>query len=161
MGAQMLHVHLQMILQVFANAGQMMNRCDANFAQIIFVAYARHLQQLRRIKGTTAQDHFFGSNYFLSSKRKCVLHTHNRLAFGNQSRRKRPALHRQVLAMLHGMQICASCTKSTTSLDVSVERRKTFLLETIYIRRKRMASFLHCLEKCTEQRVLDCTTLHM
>jgi hypothetical protein len=41
----MLNIDLEVILQVLAYSWQLMHRSNANFFQLIAVAYARHLQQ--------------------------------------------------------------------------------------------------------------------
>ena len=52
------HPRLQMILQVFADAGQRVDDADAEALQQVRRADPRQLQQLRRLERAGAQDHF-------------------------------------------------------------------------------------------------------
>jgi hypothetical protein len=54
----MLHIDLEMILQVFTDARKMMYDVDAKRCQMICIADARKLQQLRRVDGAAATDDF-------------------------------------------------------------------------------------------------------
>ena len=56
--ALVLNVHLQMVLQVFADAGQFMYDRNAQLFQPLWVTYARALENLRGGNRTTAQQHF-------------------------------------------------------------------------------------------------------
>ena len=53
LGACMLHINLQMVLQVFSNPWKFMNYFDTQGLKFIQVPNARKLQKLRRIEGAS------------------------------------------------------------------------------------------------------------
>ena len=57
-----LHVHLEVVLEVLADTGKVMHRRDPDGPEVIGVADARDLQQLRRVERATAQDHLAGAH---------------------------------------------------------------------------------------------------
>ena len=62
----MLDVDLEVVLQVAADGRQVVDDVDAERSQVLGVADARQLQQLRRVEGAAAQDHLAGA------RRVCV-----------------------------------------------------------------------------------------
>ena len=57
LGAGVLHIGFQVVLQVFAYAAQRCDHVQAKGLQFSRVANARELQELRRIDGATRQNH--------------------------------------------------------------------------------------------------------
>ena len=157
----MLNIDLEVVLQVLAYSRQLMHRSNANFLQLIAIANARYLQQLWRVKRSTAQNNFLRPHRALATKWQFVLNARCSFSVGKNLRDERATLHSQILAMLHRMQICARCAVPTTTLHVAIECREPFLLITVYVLRNWMASLLHCFEESTEQWIFYSTTLHM
>ena len=56
----MLHVHLEVVLELFTDGGHVLHRRDADAAQVLGVADARQLQQLGRVERSAAQHHLAG-----------------------------------------------------------------------------------------------------
>ena len=64
----MLHIHLEVVLQVLAYSRQMMHWRDANLLQLLAIANTGNLQQLRRVKRASTQNHFLGVHCALATK---------------------------------------------------------------------------------------------
>src|SRR5579884_2378040 len=56
----MLDIHLEMVLEVLADAGQVVMRPDAERLELARVAYPRELEQLRGVDRPAGQDHVSG-----------------------------------------------------------------------------------------------------
>jgi hypothetical protein len=76
-----LEIDLQMVLQVLADAGQMMHRSDAGRTQALLVADARQLQQLGRVEGRRGKDHLARRPDGVHPAEPAVLDAHRALAF--------------------------------------------------------------------------------
>ena len=87
---------LQVILQIFADTGQMMPYRDAVRLQQRCGADAGELQQLRRLNRACRQQHFsFAMRGFLRAALR-VVHTHHLLPFENQTSRMGTGFDAQV-----------------------------------------------------------------
>ena len=64
LGARMLHINLQMVLQVFSNSWEFLNYFDTQGLKFIQVPNARKLQKLRRIEGASTGDDFSTLNAY-------------------------------------------------------------------------------------------------
>jgi hypothetical protein len=72
--------YLQMILQVFAYAGQRMHHRNAHLGKQFCGTHARTLQQLRRTDGAGRQDHFGGRRGLMAFPALDILNTDGALA---------------------------------------------------------------------------------
>ena len=61
---------LEVILQVLADAGQVMDERDIGGAEVLAVADAGDLQQLRRVERAAAQDHLTGAHRRVAAPRQ-------------------------------------------------------------------------------------------
>ena len=58
----MLDVHLEVVLEVLADTGQVVHDVDPDAPQVFGVADAGELEQLRRVERAAAQDHLAGAH---------------------------------------------------------------------------------------------------
>jgi hypothetical protein len=67
-----LDVDLEVVLQVLADAGQVVHDVDAERLEVVRVADAGELQQLRRVDRAAAQDHLAGGDG-VPPRRRCAV----------------------------------------------------------------------------------------
>ncbi len=103
--ALVLDVHLQMVLQVLADPGQLVHHGDVELAQVRRIADARAQQDLRRGDGPGAQQHFAAGANLLCLAAAQVAHAHGALALELDHVRGGVGLDGEVVAPLGLVEI--------------------------------------------------------
>ena len=153
LGAGVLYVHLQMVLQILTDTGQRVNDLDAVFLQMSRIAHARQLQQLRGVDGTpTAEDLSPVSSLNLPSPLK--LDTYRPRALEENPVGVRLAANVEVRPRLDGVQVGARRTESTSSVDVAIKRPKTLLAGAIHVIKTRIPRSFSSFEESLEEGAL-------
>ena len=122
-----LDVDLEVVLQVLADAGQVVDDVDPETAERPRVADAGELEHLRRVDRTAAQDDLGAARPLDLAAPVAVLDADRARALEEQSRDVRPTLDRQVRPPHHRVQVGARGAQPTAAADVAVEGRETLL----------------------------------
>ena len=142
----MLHINLQMVLQVFSNSWEFLNYFDTQGLKFIQVPNARQLQKLRRIEGASKGDDFSTLNAY------CLpfvaeVQTYSPVSLETDAQCVGTAHYFEVTTMHNWMKISSSCAETSTPENVFIKSTKAFLTETIQIVCQFKTSLLDCLEK--------------
>ena len=151
LGGLILDVDLEVILQVLADAWQVLDDVDSVLAQQLLVTDTRDLQQLRGVDGTSGKNDLV-SEYAVDAALPLVFHADGLLAFEEDLGGKRAGTHLEVLAVQVRVQVSARCRPALAVLDVAVERREAFLAVTVDVVGQVVAGFLDGLKQSLEQR---------
>src|SRR5690606_6104395 len=156
--AGVLHVDLEVVLEVLTDTGQILHDRDAERLQVTRVAHAVELEQLRRVDRPTAEDDLTTVDVLrLATAESSDRYADGLLAVEQHLVDVRQALHREVGPVLDRVQVRPRGRPAPTVLDVAVERRETFLLVTVDIAGERVTGLLRGLQERAEQRVLHGT----
>ncbi len=120
------HQHVRVVLQVAADAGQLVHRVDTVAFQFLRIADPGQLQQLRRVDGAAGQDHLAGLDGVHAA---LVLHLHTGGAFAVEADpvHQGPGHHRQVVPFHGRVQIAAGHAPAFAVLLVDLVHRHPFL----------------------------------
>ncbi len=155
--AGVLHVHLQVVLQVLADAGQVVHQWNAEGGQQCRRAHAGALQDLRRGDRTGAQQHLAacGGVDRLGAVAGQVAHAHRALA-GEQDAVGGGVHHDlQPLAVLGHVQVTARSTGAAPARGHrAVHRAEAFLLVAVEVVGARVARLHPGLDHRVEQHVV-------
>ncbi|MNS75696.1 hypothetical protein D3C72_1092230 [compost metagenome] len=153
--ALVLQVHFQMILQVGADAGQVVHQIDVQAAQQVGRADAGALQDLRRGDGAATQQHFAARGGALRLVVVQPLHAHGALAREQDAVGQRVGDDGQVRARLGQVQV-ATGGAGTTALrrDRTVHWAEAFLLVAVEVVGARITGLHTGLDHCCEQFVV-------
>ena len=147
----MLHIHFQVILQVFAHARQVVHHRDAERLKLGGVAHARKLQELGRVDRAAAANNVAGIGALRRPAPDSIFDPHGALALEQDARGERAGRHRQIGAIDHRVQVGARRAEPPPIMDVAVEGAEAFLAVAVDVFGERVASFLHRREKSPEQ----------
>ncbi len=153
LGAGVLHVDLQVVLEVLAHAGQVVHHVDAERAELVRVPHARHLEGLRRVEGAARQDHLAGVGSVLPSAAG-VLHAHRAGPLEQDASDERAGVQLEVGSSLDRVQVRARRRQPAASVHVAVERTEPLLPVAVDVLGQVQPGLLDRLEERTEQRVV-------
>ena len=151
LGAVVLHVDLEVVLQVVAHAGQVLLDLDASLFQHLAVTDAGQFQQLRGVEGAAAEDDLVGEDA-VGLTLPLVLHAHGLAVFNDDLRGVGASAHVQVLAVHDRVQVGASSGEALAAQDVAVEGSEALLAVAVDVVGEVVASLLDGLEEGLEQR---------
>ncbi len=154
--AFVLEIHLQVILQVFAHAGQVMHQRNIKLLQQFRLAHAGALQDLWRGNRSGAQQHLFVCRCFGRNGAFAFqpLNAHGALAVKENAIGHGMGADGQVRALLRLVQIAArGAGASALWRNRSVHRAEAFLLIAVKIVRARVARLYARFHHCLKQRV--------
>ena len=137
---------------MLADAGQVLDHVDAERTELVGVAHAGQLQQLRRVDRAAAQDDLTGHDALGAAATVRVLHADRSIALDQDLRDERPGLDVQVRTAHHGVEVRTGRRQSPAVADVAVERREPLLAESVHVLGQRVAGLLDRLEERPEQR---------
>ncbi len=154
LGAGVLDVDLQVVLQVLADAGKVDHGVDSEGVEVPGFAYAGELQQLRGgVDGAAGQDDLAGVDHMglaVAAVGDAGGHRALEVDFGDH----RPGEDCEVrTAGVGGADVCPGCREALALVDVSVEGREAFLAVAVDVVGQGVADFLGCLEEGLEERV--------
>ena len=111
-----------MVLQVLADAGQVVHDVDAERRELRGVADAGELQQLRRVDRAAAEDHLARADRLAAD-----LDADGARALEHDAVDERAAAHLEVRALHHRMQVRARRAQPAAAVDRAVELREALL----------------------------------
>ena len=155
----MLHVDLEMVLEVLAHAGQVADHIDAQGTQLARRAHTRELQELRRVDRPTAEDDLIGLGRPGAPARARVFDSDRPRTVEQHPRGQRERLHGEVGAVHHGVQVSPRGGQAPAVVHVAIEGGKALLPVAVDVRGQRMAGLLHGGEERVEQRAPSGTAL--
>ncbi|MEH3076731.1 MAG: hypothetical protein PGN11_08605 [Quadrisphaera sp.] len=147
----MLDVHLQVVLEVLADAGQVDGAADAEGGEVGGVTDARELQQLGRAERPAAQDHLTGVDAALELAAAQVVHAHRAGALHADAGHRGQRVHGEVLAVHHRVQVGAGGAEALAVAHVPVEGREALLAVAVDVVGERVPGLLHGFEERAEQ----------
>ncbi|CAB4885518.1 unannotated protein [freshwater metagenome] len=149
----MLDVDLEVILQVLADARQVMDGFDPDRPQVLGVADAGELQELWGVEGAAAQDHLAGGDARGAPALLHDVHADGAIAVHHDGRDLRSRAHREVPAVHDRVQVRAGGRQSAAPTQIAVERGEPLLLISVDIAGYRVSGLLDGFEECAEERV--------
>ncbi|CCK14201.1 protein of unknown function DUF140 [Cronobacter universalis NCTC 9529] len=152
-----LQIHLQVILQIFADARQIMHHRNITLFQQFRITDAGALEDLRRGDGARAKQHFAARMHFLRRVARAVKIRHAHRAFVLKKNAVGCSMGDdfQVRALLRGIEIAArGAGAAALRRDEAIHRAKAFLLIAVQIVGARIARLHACLNHRCEQRVV-------
>ncbi len=150
--ARVLHVHLQVVLEVLADAWQVLYHVDAEGFQLVGVAHARKLERLGRVDRAAAEDHLAGMHGGRRPSGTPVLHADRARAVEEDPRDQRPRSDPEVRPAEDRVQVGAGRRQAPALVDVAVEGREALLPVAVYVVGELVPRLLHRLEERIEQR---------
>ena len=153
--ALVLDVDLEVVLQVPADGGQVVHGRDAEGAQVVGVAHARQLEQLRRVERAAAQHHLAGLDALeVAATAGGVLDAGGAGAVEQDPVGERPRHHGEVRPVHHRVQVGACRAEAATAVHVAVELREALLAVAVDVVGARVAGLHGRVEERVEQRVV-------
>ena len=150
----MLDVHLEVILHVLADAGEVVHHVDAERGELGRVADARELEELRRVEGSaTADDLSTDRALHLSAPSGRVIDADRARALENDLRRERARPDIEVGPAHHGVQVRARRAQAPAASDVAVEAGEALLAVSVDVLGELVAGLLHGIEERAEERI--------
>ena len=148
-----LDVDLEVVLEVLADAGQVVDHVDPERRQVLLVADTGELEQLRGVDRAAAEDHLAGVDGASPSGAE-VVDADRPLAVEPHLRGQRQRLHVQVAAVSDGVQVGARGREPAAAVQVAVEPREPLLAVAVDVVGEVVAGLLRRLEERAEQRVV-------
>ena len=149
--AGVLHVHLEVVLQVLADSGQIGDDVDVQRPQQPGRTDAGELQQLGRTERPAAQDHAPASHGARAAA-PGALHPHGAVALEDDAVDVGAAFDGQVRPAEHGVQVCPRRRQPPPPVDVPVEGGEALLAEAVEVGGQFVAGLLHRREEGREER---------
>ncbi len=153
--ARHLEIKLQVILQVLADARQIVHHLDAERAQLRRRPHSGQLQQLRRVDGAARENQLRANAHAVRFASAAVLDAAGAPALEKYARRKRMRQHLEVGALHGGAQVGARGAAAPAPLHGHVHAAEAFLLKTVDVRRPRIARLAGGAEPCRMQRIVQ------
>ena len=147
-----LDVDLEVVLEVLADAGQVVDHVDAEAGEVLLVADAGELEQLRGVDGAAAQDHLARGHAARPAGAE-IVDADGALALEPDAGAERERVDGQVLAVPHGVQVGPRGREAAAAVDVAVEAGETLLAVAVDVVGEVVARLLHGLEERAEERV--------
>ena len=148
-----LDVDLEVVLEVLADAGELVDHGYAERLQVLGVADARELHQLGGVDRAAAEDHLAGLHRAVRPAAAQVVDTGGPLAVEADLGDHRERLDAEVGAVHHRVQVGAGGGEPAAVVDVAVEAREALLAVAVDVVGQRVAGLLGGLEERPEQRV--------
>ncbi len=154
LAARVLHVHLEVVLQVLAHRGQMVH--DGRYrgcCELGRVAHAAELEELRCVERAAAQHHLVAlSRLHLAAHG--VLHAGGAGAVEVDAMDESAGDDLQVGALHHRVQVGARRAEASAAVHVAVEAGEALLLVAVDVAGERVAGLLAGFEEGLDERVL-------
>ncbi|MDH6501180.1 hypothetical protein M2156_007399 [Streptomyces sp. SAI-149] len=151
--AGVLDVHLQVVLQVLADARQVVDDVDAERAQLLGVADAGELEQLRGVDGAAAEDDLLGAHLLERPAAAPVLDADSLPALEEDAGDEGARGDGEVGTLPDGLQVGLGGGEPASAVDVAVELGEAFLPVAVDVLGGRVAGLLGGLLEGGEERV--------
>jgi hypothetical protein len=145
-----LHVDLEVVLQVLAHAGQVVHHVDAERAQLVGRSDPRDLQQLGRVDGPAAEHHLARPHRAPAAPGPGVLDAHRAPALEQDPRGQGERLDLEVGTAHHRVQVGPRGRQPAPVVHVAVEGREALLAVAVDVLGERIAGLLHGREERVE-----------
>ncbi|VTR66341.1 conserved hypothetical protein [Desulfosarcina cetonica] len=151
--AGILHVQLEVVLQVAAHPGKILDNTDAKGIKMVGRPHPGKLQQLRRIDGPAATDNF-ATVGVVHLAALSVGHADGAFTLEQDPGNQGVAFDRQVATLLDRVDIGSCRIPAAAAIGGAVEPAEALLLETVDIPGERIARLADSHEKCIEQGIV-------
>ena len=121
LGARVLDVHLQVVLEMLSHAGKVLHDRDAEGLELTRAADARQLQGLGRAERAAAEDHLAGGDAARPGPVR-VVHAHRAGSLEQDPVHHHAGADLEVRTARHGMEVRAGRRQSPPPMHVAVER---------------------------------------
>ena len=161
LGACVLHVDLEVVLQVLADAGQVMDHRHPGGLEDLRRADPRDLKQLWGVERAATQDDFRPAGGLLRATTMAILDAYGAGSVEDDTLHRGPGDDREVLAAEHRVQVGPGGGEPPASTHIAIERGKPLLAIAVDIRRRREPRLAGGLEEGRKQRVGGRTALQL
>ncbi len=144
------------VLQVLADAGQIVHHVYAVLLQQRAGADAGKLQQLRRVDRAARQQHLASRTHLANGAVLAELDADRALAFGQDAMRQSADFHLQVGPVQHRLQIACRRGTAPPVAHCKLQRTDAFLLGAVEVGVVRIARLLRALDERVVQRMRRC-----
>ena len=149
--AAVLDVDLEVVLEVLADAGEVVHHVHAERLELARVADPRELEELRGVDRAAAEDHLAPADLAqLAALER--LDADGAARFEEDPGDELTRLDGQVRPVQHGMEVGACRAPAAAAADVAVERGEALLAVAVDVVGQRVARLLHRLEEGPEER---------
>ena len=139
--AGMLDVDLQVVLEVAADAGEVVHDVDVEPGEVVRVTPTGELQELRRVESPPAGDDSTASGRSELAA-LAILHPHRSLTLKQNPSRQGPTDERQVGPMQHRVEIGPGSAQASPPHEVAVEGAEALLAKAVNVVSARVARLL-------------------
>ncbi len=151
--ALVLDVDLEMVLEVLADAGQVVDDRDPDGLQLRGIADAGELEQLGRVDRAASEDHLAAVDRLRPTALSVSSTPDRPAALEDDPGHERPGPDLEVLAAHDRMEVGPRGAQPAPAADVPVELREALLAVAVDVVGRRIAGLLRRLEERGEQRV--------
>ena len=148
----MLHVDLEVVLQVLADAGEVVRRPRCRGLEVGRRAHARELEQLRRVDGAAAQHDLAGARDLHRAACRACTPRPPRACLRTGSCDEGARAHVEVAAAHDRVQVGPGGGEPPPAVDVAVEGREPLLAVAVHVIGELVPGLLHRFEERAEQR---------
>ena len=145
--ARVLDVDLEVVLQVLADALEVVDDIDSERTQIPGVSDARELEELRRVDRAAAKDDLVRMNRLAVD-----VNANGFRPVEHDTIDERLAAHLEVRTAQDRMQVRTCGAQPAAAVDRPIELRKALLALSVHVARQLVARLLHGLEERAEER---------
>ncbi len=145
--AQVLDVHLEVVLEVLADTGQIGDDRHAERLELARGADAGELEQLRRVDRAAAEDHLAGTDRLAADH-----DADGARPLEDDALDERVAAHLEVRPRHRRMEVRARRAQAAAAVDRPVELREALLPVAVHVVGERIARLLHRVEERVEER---------
>ncbi len=151
--AGVLHIDLEVVLQVLAHTGEIRHDVDAEPFEVAGGTDAGELQELGGIEGAAAHDDLPAPHGTSRAMARAVLDPDGATAFEDEAADEGPRLHGEVRPAHNRVEVGTGGREAPAPVDGAIERRETFLAIAVHVGREGIARLLCSLEERREERV--------
>ena len=134
-----LEVKLQVVLQVLTDPLEIVHHVDAEVGEFLARPDAGELQQLRRVDGPAADDHFASRPHLVAQVVAPVAHAHRAPALEQDARGQRVRAHLQIGAVQRRAQIGVGRTAAPARAHRHIHAPEALLLVAVHVLGQRVA----------------------
>ncbi len=155
LGAFHLEIEFEMVLQIFADPGQIMDHIDTVRPKLRRRSDSGELEQLRRVDRAARQDHLAPRGHQMLGAAFAIGDADRALALPQDMGGERVRFHAEIGPRHRRLEIGIGRAPAAAAMDGHVHAPKAFLLRAVDVVGQRIARLLRRIEKGGVERVLQ------